>query len=307
MSATLRRWLGTLLMAVGFGGLLLLSTISQWDLDLPLTILAGAAIGIVSAGVGMLGRTLAMSGRKLQAARTAAVRSLDARPPVLYLRSFADDEGVADANVVDGFIQLSTEEEQFAKVFDRIGPFTAIGNPREGLPTLGASRFYVGDADWQVRVEELLRSAALVVLRIGGSEGLLWELQHAVAAVTPRRLLLLIPGQRRHYDAIRRVCDAFLPRPLPDLPKAGRRLGTVQGIVRFAADWTPEFVPLQFSIMRVSLRAPLAPHLLLTLRPLFEELHVPWSKPPLSAFSLFFAALITAIVIGLLLSLFGVI
>jgi hypothetical protein len=307
LTATLRSWTGNLLILAGLIGLGLAASIPLAGLDFLELVAAMSGAALASALVGSLGRYLAMTGRKQRAALTANVWQDDSRSPVLYLRSFADDEVLADANVVKGFVQTATEEEAFAKVLNRVGPFVAIGDPREGLPTLGASRLYVGNTDWQMKVRELLVGAQLVVLRVSSTQGLLWELQHVVTAVHPTRFLLFIPGEPKHYEAIRRLCDRWLPQALPDLPRSRHRLGTLQAIVRFRPDWTPEFLPCQFSLMRCSLRSPLSPHLLLTLRPVFEQLGVPWSKPRLSVMMLFFATLSIAIlgwiVVGSLLDL----
>ena len=196
---TAKIWLGNLLVALAFGGLLAASNIGQADLDFPLNALAAAGAIIATTSVGLLGRRLAMTGRKQRAAHTAASTADDPRPPVVYLRSFADDEVLADANIVRGFIQLTTEEEQYARVLNRIGPFMAIGDPREGLPDLGATRIYVGDGDWQQRVEALLDRARLVVLRLSATEGLLWELRSVIARNDPGKLLLLVPGPKEQY------------------------------------------------------------------------------------------------------------
>ena len=59
--------------------------------------LAAAAAIIATTSVGLLGRRLAMTGRKERAAQTAASTANDPRPPVVYLRSFADDELLENA------------------------------------------------------------------------------------------------------------------------------------------------------------------------------------------------------------------
>ena len=294
LGPSIRCWTGNLLVALAFAGLLATSTAPQWDLGFPLAPLAVAGALILTTGVGLYGRRLAMTGRKQRAARAADAMSRDPRPPVLYLRSFVDDEVVAEAHIVKGFIQLSTEEEQFARAFDRIGPFIAIGDPREGLPDLGAVRLYVGDASWQQRVEDLLAHARLVVIRLSATEGLLWELQAAIARSDPNRLLLLVPGGRERYASIADIANRWLPKPLPPLPKARTAIGTLQGIVRFRRDWSPEFLPSRMSYLRTSLSAPLTPPLLLTLRPVFEQLGAPWSKPRLGVFSVLMATVMVA-------------
>ena len=155
-------------------------------------------------------------------------------------------------------------------MLNRIGPFVAIGDPREGLPDLGATRIYVGDGDWRQRVEALLDGARLIVLRLSATEGLLWELRTVIARNNPSKLLVLVPGPPENYPLLRQLANEWLPEPLPpSLPrgKSFKRLSTVVGLVRFRPDWLPEFLPIRVNYLRGSLSAPLAPHLQLTLRP----------------------------------------
>jgi hypothetical protein len=297
---TAKIWLGNLLVVLALAGLLAAANIGEADLDLPLNALAAAAAVMATTSVGLLGRRLAMTGRKQRAAQTAASTADDPRPPVIYLRSFADDELLANANIVRGFIQLTTEEEQYARVLNRIGPFIAIGDPREGLPDLGATRIYVGDGDWQRRVEGLINGARLIVLRLSATEGLLWELRTVIARNDPGKLLVLVPGPPEDYPLLRQRANEWLPRPLPSSVPRGRsfgRLSTVAGVVRFRPDWLPEFLPIRVDHLRGSLYAPLAPHLQLTLRPVFDQLGAPWTKPSLSIFALVMVAMFVAVLV----------
>ena len=279
------------MMLTGFLGLLVIKVISSAGLGIAMSLLLSCIVGLAAVAVGLFGRHLAMTGRKQAAAITAREVVNDTRAPVVYLRSFSDDGKVAEAHVVEGFIQLSTEEEQFAKVLRRIGPFIAIGDPREKLPVLGADRVYVGDGEWKKDVEDLLAKARLVVLRLSPSEGLLWEVQQVVSRVEPNRLLLFLP-QNYKYDFIKKLAERWLPKPLPALPKRRTTIGTLRGILRFRADWTPEFIPSRFSCLRLSLRSPISPHLQLMLRPVFKQLGVPWSKPRLGTLPILFIILL---------------
>jgi hypothetical protein len=293
-------WFGNLLVALAFCGLLASSTLSEADLDFPLNALAVTAAIIATTSVGILGRKIAMTARKERAAQTAASAAVDPRPPVVYLRSFADDEVLENANIVRGFIQLTTEEEQYARVLNRIGPFIAIGDPREGLPDLGATRIYVGDGDWRQRVEALLDRARLIVLRLSATEGLLWELRTVIARNDPSKLLVLVPGPPENYPVLRQLANEWLPKPLPSsLPrgKSFRKLSTVVGLVRFRPDWQPEFLSIRTNYLRASLYAPLAPHLQLTLRPVFEQLGAPWKKPRLSTFALIMLTMFVTVIV----------
>lgn len=295
---TAKIWLGNLLVGIAFLGLLAASNLREADLDFPLNALAAAGAGIAIISVGLLGRRIAMTGRKQRAAETAMATASDPRPPVVYLRSFEDDEVLANANIVRGFIQLTTEEEQYARVLNRIGPFLAIGDPREALPDLGAARIYVGNDDWRARVEALLARARLIVLRLSATEGLLWELRTVIARNDPSKLLVLVPGPPEDYPAFRQLANKWLPQPLPSaLPRSTKfgRLSTIVGLIRFRPDWQPEFLPIRVNYLRASLVAPLAPHLQLTLRPVFEQLGAPWKKPSLSIFALIMVAMFIAV------------
>jgi hypothetical protein len=143
-------------------------------------------------------------------------------------------------------------------------------------------------------VEDLLAHARLVVIRLSPTEGLLWELQAAIARSDPNRLLLLVPGGRERYASVADIANRWLPKPLPPLPKTRTAIGTLQGIVRFRRDWSPEFLPSRMSYLRTSLSAPLTPPLLLTLRPVFDQLGAQWSKPRLGVFSVLMATIIVA-------------
>ena len=65
-------------------------------------------------------------------------------------------------------------------MLDGIGPFVAIGDPKEKLPDLGAARLYVSD-EWREVVIELLARVSLVVMRVATTEAVRWELQQVVS------------------------------------------------------------------------------------------------------------------------------
>lgn len=113
----------------------------------------------------------------------------DRRPHVLYLRSFGIDAVLR--HTLGGFFQRGTEEEQLIAALKKIGPVVAIGKPGDHLPELGAARVYLDDSVWQPEVTRLMDTAALVVLVLGPSGGLWWELKTVLARITPTRLIIL--------------------------------------------------------------------------------------------------------------------
>ncbi|MFO1461750.1 MAG: TM2 domain-containing protein [Verrucomicrobiota bacterium] len=148
----------------------------------------------------VLWRLWRRSRRHLAPSADDAQRS-DPRPPILYLRSFADDE----TSVVDdgGFrfwsasmslIGVPNPEQEMAAILERAGPVVAIGRPGEELPQLGAARLYVSNDRWQAEVLALMTRAQLVVIRIGASPGVRWEIDQAFDRVPRDRIVLNLFG-----------------------------------------------------------------------------------------------------------------
>ncbi|NKE57012.1 transferase [Lentzea sp. PSKA42] len=182
-----------------------------------------------------------------RAARGAAqALRADWRKPVLYLRGFGDDP---DAAVVDelpgalsaGLLSIHSREEHLIGALGAFGPVVAVGRPGEQLPHLGAARFYLPGDDWQSGVLRLMELSQLIVLRLGDGEGVWWEVDQARATQPPRKLVLLIPGDRP--DLAERL-DAHLPIPAR-LDKAGTLPGRwTSAVVVFDTDWTPRVQPV---------------------------------------------------------------
>jgi TM2 domain-containing membrane protein YozV len=210
----------------------------------------------------------------------------DPRPPVLYLRSFRDDD---DAHIDDGgsravgltmeLVRPPSPEEELAELLARFGPVVAIGKPGEPLPELGAARLYVPHDRWQRKVLDLMAAAGLVVVRVGTSPGVLWEIEQALRDVPRQRLVLVLMGQGGIappiVERLAPVLGPALETILPEAPARGlkawffrdprRRLG---GMVGFDPGGRPKAAPLR--------RWPLAPRELVlytAFRPSAPPLH----------------------------------
>jgi len=202
----------------------------------------------------------------------------DSPPPVVYLRSFkTDDKSVSTISL----LRPETEEELLASLFNQIGPFLAIGKPHEELPTLGASRLYVDDGDWEEAVTDLMSRARLVVLRTGETEGLIWEASRAVKKVSPEKLLLVVPFGKKSYTTFRSKAQPFFPRPLPGYPAWKIPPTSLQGVIVFDSDWTARFLPFRAGLWRGSFGDP-SRSWRMGLRPVYERLGIPWSLPPIN-------------------------
>jgi hypothetical protein len=166
-------------------------------------------------------------------------------------------------------------------VLRTVGPVIAIGDPNKTLPNLGAARKYVSDAQWQAAIIELMQRACLVVLRIGMTEGLWWEVQRAGQLVAPERILLVVPWHDETYAAFRARFAQDLRHELPEPPPVEmkpssvwnrhppQKVSSTQGFIYFDLDWTPHYLPL---VERSSgLGKPLIPVFQQTLQPVLSR------------------------------------
>lgn len=207
------------------------------------------------------GGMLVIRGKKHSVIRGEELLRQDARPPILYLRSFNDETG---DNRVKGFLGESLfgrqmalgtsawaprEQEELAALMNKIGPYVAIGRPGEPLPELGAARLYVSDEEWQRVVGELIGRAKLVLVRAGRTEGLRWEVGELARRLSPTQLLFILPSSSQDYEQFRSWANRILSGALPEkLPK--------EKLLSFDRNWRPLPLPT-----RGTLKDSLAPFL----------------------------------------------
>ncbi|WP_025357717.1 hypothetical protein [Kutzneria albida] len=188
--------------------------------------------GLAALGAGFL----VLRYSRPRSARGAAQALLaDGREPVLYLRSFADDDSAA--RVEDGApVNLHSREEQLAGALGAVGPVIAVGRPGEPLAHLGAARFYLPRDDWQPVVLRLMELSQLIVLRLGLGEGLWWEVEQARACQPARKLVLLAPGGQ---PGVAERLNRLLPVP-SQLDQATAGDPWVSAVIVFDPEWTPQ-------------------------------------------------------------------
>jgi hypothetical protein len=159
-------------------------------------------------------RTHARRAALLSAAEALA---LDRRPPVLFLRPFADDQ-VSLASVPLSFlaglfdpISQQTHVEALLETCVSLGPAVAIGRPGDDAPPLGVPRAYVA-ADWQAAVTTLMDAASLIVIAISDSPGIAWEVDQIAARGHARKTILVMPPGRSHdREILLRIVTTFAP------------------------------------------------------------------------------------------------
>jgi hypothetical protein len=133
------------------------------------------------------------------------LQAADKRAPVLFLRSFADDEKVnyqaADRSLFDFSL-----ESRLANHFNHIGPFIAVGAPKDGLPHLGAVRAQLADNEWQGTVTSWMISSQYIVLVGGTTHWVCWELKKVLDLGQASKLILLFPQARKLR--VKKDCEA---------------------------------------------------------------------------------------------------
>lgn len=259
--------------------------------------------GFIVLCFGAVGFACFRRGQKLVALTAEELLSKDARPPVLYLRSFEEDTITSQwsefKKASDYFNPLgknmdlgATEEMNLARVMKQIGPFITIGRPSEKLPELGAARIYFEASCWQEKVAQLIGRSRLVVFRFGTAvcdpfllrvvslPAIFWEFQKASELLSPKSLLLLIAhSTAKEYDVFRRNLSNYFPHPLPNFPKPGvlNRFyqDRINAVIYFSADWNSHVIPLRGK----KRKAGLARELERALTPVAKGLGCPWKKP----------------------------
>ncbi len=274
--------------------------------DVPRLKPAGVAGDIITLIFSMLSAPMLVVGaflywRSRQYADKAVAERVisDSKPDVLYLRGFGTDPSIGSYVISAISMGLTsgwkTDEEQLGEVLLPFGDFVAIGKPGEILPTPGAARLYVSDAEWKKVVRDRMQNARLVVIRAGTSEGLLWELKEAVQVVNPKNLLILIKLGEKQYEAFRKQADQIFNVTFP-IAQELKRFGTISGFLRFSPSWSPNFLPLRAPLFRCGYKR-YCGLLKFTLRPVFEEHGLAWQPPLVSIMPIVMSATIGVMVL----------
>lgn len=136
----------------------------------------------------------------LEQPEATTARSIDPRPPTLFLRSFLDDSmELPSLQALRGLghRKVVRFEEAFASLFGEVGPMIAIGEPDETLPTIGAAKAYFSNDEWQSAVLAWMEEARLIALAVGPTPAVTWELRNVLARGKVPQLILILPPARR--------------------------------------------------------------------------------------------------------------
>ena len=149
------------------------------------------------------------------------VRQWDARPPVVFLRSFEQDGATIRPQsrdpllrVMAGVSRARTIDEIILEHASPYGPVIAIGDPRDPTPPLGAARVFVADqgGSWHDVVGALVNASRAVVMCPTATEGVSWELDFLAKTNARTRTIFLASPMLSDADVERMFEERVLGR-----------------------------------------------------------------------------------------------
>ena len=166
-------------------------------------------VAVMAVGHGLF----AWGKRRAAAALWEPQHGSDGRAPILFLRSFEDDQFDFDRPAwqlrlrwYDLWSFRRNLDEAMADEVALYGPVVALGRPGEAEAPFGAQRHYASHKDWQALVIETARRARAIVLVAGESPGLRWEFELLRRErLLERTLLLLHPAPARQAANARAI------------------------------------------------------------------------------------------------------
>jgi uncharacterized membrane protein len=190
-----------------FGGIAILSIFVLLYLEKSnsMSYTMAALFFVIIGGLVALTSTFYYRSKQQRAKGSSSVLQKDQRKPIILLRSFADDmiavrSGSLPLPFYLGDMRGLTFEEVITSELARHGPVVAIGRPGESLPPVGAARDYVANEDWQCRVSSLLPEALAIVVVVGATDGLAWELREIFKVGARGKVLLILPPGKLTAD-----------------------------------------------------------------------------------------------------------
>jgi hypothetical protein len=177
-----------------------------------------------------ISQRLRRRGKRAFAPLAESAMSKDTRPPLLLLRAFDDDEGFMLSTHAfkppDGYHQAEADvslEELVVMYLEEYGPVVAIGRPGEWAPPLGAARQYVAK-DWHGEVGDLIRDCRFIVVILGRTDGLGWELRELIRQRVLHKVILVLPPVeaeelRRRWERFSEIAQEQSTRVPKEIPE----------------------------------------------------------------------------------------
>lgn len=163
--------------------------------------------GIAASSIFFLGLFfLLLSYRVTQPSAAQLIRQKK-RKPIVYLRAFKDDKLTFAAHERlkgdPAWRLMLTEGLRLERVLNHAlspyGPFVALGSPREKIPKEGAARDTVL-SNWKEHLTKYLQHSRILVVLVGESKNLAWEIDWIIQNDRISDLLLILPPKSNNVQ-----------------------------------------------------------------------------------------------------------
>ena len=138
--------------------------------------------------------------RRLLRFSLKSLQEIDARPPILFLRAFRDDQVPLRTRKVALFgrvLELGRRSNSLDQLLldeaTAYGPVVGLGSPTDKRPPYGAARGYFTGETWQDAVENLAASSDFIVICVDDTAGVWWEVERLVDRHLGKTLFLIHP------------------------------------------------------------------------------------------------------------------
>ena len=156
-------------------------------------------------------------------------QALDTRAPVLFLRSFLDDQVALNARrfrleqwLFDAASRRTNLDHIVMTEGSALGPTVALGDPSDRTPPYGAARGYFDHSDWQDAVARLCDDSRAIIMTLDGTEGVAWEVEHLrTRRHAAKTLYLLRPDDIGTEEGAALITKVIGTAPASDEPVFG--------------------------------------------------------------------------------------
>jgi hypothetical protein len=109
--------------------------------------------------------------------------------------------------LLDPGVIAETLEELIVRHWVKIGPVLAIGKPGERWrrQPIGAARYYLEDQSRQDFVSDLAQKCGTIILSIGESAGVMWEIDMVLSEKHMMKTIFVIPPSYTRIASCYRV------------------------------------------------------------------------------------------------------
>jgi hypothetical protein len=165
-----------------------------------------------------LAKACRLKARRLTLRTAADVLEGDTRAPVLFLRSFEAEQVPLKGARVPWFLrafdpgsEYGTLEEMIAQSLTYIGPVVAFADPSRADTPIGAARWRLDHDEWQRFVEQQIQAAGLIVIGLGQTAGLRWEVNavRRIPGALEKTIFVCPPDSAQSMDRLDGVADAL--------------------------------------------------------------------------------------------------